>query len=151
MRARVAQGLESDDPRVRKGARVLQGYIQSAENDAFSLFRIEVAEIDDNFGGGHEEDMKGGYRGAYSIQVNRTQPEQSPGSPWIILAHEIDGAVARSQFGVHAWGALRAENAARRIAGCSLRRLEGSDFFSKCDSHETSIAMVLGAPFSRSP
>jgi RHS repeat-associated protein len=129
MKARAEAALHSDDPRVRKGGSVLLGYIHAAENDPFSVFRIEVTDIDDLNGGGHEENMAGGYMGAYRVQVDSNPPSETPGSTWIILAHEIGGAVARSQFGFHWWGGVRAENAARRIAGCPIRRFEGGNIF----------------------
>jgi hypothetical protein len=99
-------------------------------------YRIEVTDISDEWGGGHEFSERGGYLGARRVQVDSHPPGETPGSPWLILAHEIGGAVAEAYGGVHAWGGVRGENAARRIAGCPLRRTEGRSLLNpdRCDA-----------------
>jgi hypothetical protein len=88
-------------------------------------YLIELADVDNDWGGGRERDMEGG---GYRIQVDSDPGEDVSFSKPVVLAHELGGALNRRRGGYHWSGGLWGENAARRIAGCRLRLLEGGIF-----------------------
>jgi hypothetical protein len=121
---RVNEGLRSDDERVRMGAERLRDIMNDVDRDRDVTYEIELADFPDTWGGGRE--LKNG--STYRILVDS---DPGPGVLFtqpVVLAHELGGAQRRRHGGVHFVGALAGENAARRIAGCKIRRLEGQSW-----------------------
>jgi RHS repeat-associated protein len=122
---RVNSGLQSEDREVRAATRHLARVMNDAWNDPEKTYYIDAwdrsPKWEENTGGGREYDTKDG-RG-YDILVDSNPTTNHVRSaPWITLAHELGGAVARRYGGWHKDDAPIAENAARTLAGCRSRR-----------------------------
>ena len=120
---RVNAGLRSDDRRVRAAARHLRDVMNDAANDREYRYELDVRDFDQP-GAGSEKAM-GSH---HYISVNTRAPG-TPAMSWIVLAHELGGAQGfRRGDPAHNGGwmrpgpAIRAEDAARVIAGCRRRR-----------------------------
>jgi RHS repeat-associated protein len=123
--ARVNAGLRSDDRRVRAGARRLAAVMNAAMNDQERTYYVVGYDFDERAEarthGGEETDRPGG---GYLIEVD-TRPTSDEGyvqmPTWMLVAHELGGARSRSLGNGHNRGAIRAENGARMLVGCSKR------------------------------
>jgi RHS repeat-associated protein len=129
----VNRNLQSEDRDIRNAARHLRNIMNDAFRDQKHRYTLEVGNFDGYFEkdtGGGAEDRTG--PSSHLIQVDdliQVVPYRL--SAWIVLAHELGGAQAsRHGDDSHAtatWWyqndpAVRAENAARALVGCSRRR-----------------------------
>lgn len=122
MHTRVNEGLRSRDERVRIGAQKLRDIMNDAYNDTSYTYRIEVSDFTDDWGGGKEDEMEDGK--GFVVRVDSNPGPEVARARWIDLAHELGGAQGERHGKAHWRGSLAGENAARRIAGCSLRHFE---------------------------
>jgi RHS repeat-associated protein len=123
--ARVNAGLRSDDKRVRAGARRLAAVMNAAMNDQEITYLVSASDFNERAEErthGGQETYRGG--GVYLLQVD-TRPTSDQGyvqmPTWMLMAHELGGARSRSLGNGHNRGAIRAENGARMLVGCSKR------------------------------
>ncbi len=126
LRSRADEARRTGNYEQRVAGRNLLRLMRRAER---SSTVYEITAVDLNALGGGFEDPDDNRPGFHLVVVD---PDGYPGqraSPWIILAHELGGAV--SGWG-HALPALQAESRARLIAGCWPRYLHGSDLYQDC-------------------
>jgi uncharacterized protein RhaS with RHS repeats len=133
LRTRVNAGLRSDDRTVRAGARRLARMLNEMDADENRHYVVTAAVLSDDSGGG-EENPIAGRASWWAATIDPSQDPYNPNqqvsaSPWILVAHELGGARARSLGNSHASGSIPAENGARMIAGCRKRWGHGGDTF----------------------
>jgi RHS repeat-associated protein len=126
LRSRADEARRTGNFEQRVAGRTLLRLMQRAERSETTYV---VSAVDLNALGGGFEQPDDDRPGHHLVVVD---PDGYPGqraSPWIILAHELGGAV--SGWG-HALPALHAESRARLIAGCWPRYFHGSDVYQDC-------------------
>jgi RHS repeat-associated protein len=139
---RANEASRSSDRKTRRAGRHLVNLLNDAYNDQETTYTLDIRNFPDEYEiatGGGDEDNDG--PGRFIIRVdNHKDTDYMKNSPWINLAHELGGAVARrhGKFNGHFRGSLAAENAARTLVGCSGRglgrvRMHGSDWYSRCE------------------
>jgi RHS repeat-associated protein len=126
LRNRASDALNSSSWNTRWAARRTLRLMDRAEA---SDKVYAIAGVDLNAHGGGTEGPDPENANQHLIQID---PNGSPGqkaSPWIILAHELGGALGGPG---HALPALQAENWARTIAGCWPRWGHGTPAYASC-------------------
>jgi len=125
-RARAA--VKTGNWNARASGRELLRMMNRAERSS-RVYSIEAIDLNADGGGNEAPDPSNPNR--HLIQID---PDGAPGqkaSPWIILAHELGGAM-QPRWMPHAVGSLQAENLARNVVGCWPRWGHGTDTYADC-------------------
>jgi hypothetical protein len=126
LRDRTRTAARSGNWNVRASGRELLQLMNRAERSKI-VYGIEAIDLNSDGGGTEGRDPSNHDR--YLIQIDPDGYSGQKSSPWIILAHELGGAVGRPG---HAIPAIQAENLARNVAGCWPRWGHGTDLYADC-------------------